>query len=166
MGSLEELLDKQSITEVLYRYCHALDRDDRTLADTVWHPAGTADYRNGDREDGTSPAFHGTAKAFLDWVFERHATFEGTSHQVTNILIEVSGDHASSHAYVTAALWTHDHVITIRARYIDTWSRRDGRWAIERRVMEHDVRLRLDRGEGKGEAIHAAITTAQGADAS
>jgi hypothetical protein len=67
---------------------------------------------------------------------------------VTNILVEVSGDAATSRSYVTAALWTYDQVITIRARYIDTWSRRHGRWAIEQRVMEHDLRLTADRGRG------------------
>jgi hypothetical protein len=147
MSYIEELLDKQAITEVLHRYCHALDRNDRAMADSVWHSTGTADYRSGDREDGTSSAFRGSAKDFLDWVFASHAGFEGTSHQVTNILIELDGDRASSCAYVTAALWTPDVVTIIRARYLDTWARRDQKWAIEERSLEHDLRLSHDRGQ-------------------
>ncbi|MCG3776535.1 MAG: hypothetical protein JW395_3394 [Nitrospira sp.] len=141
MKTIDELRDKQEITEVIHRYCHALDRNDRSMADTIWHADGTADYRNPDREDGSSVSFQGTGQAFLNWVFVSHATFEGTSHQVTNILIELDGDHATSASYVTAALWTATIIITIRARYNDTWTRRDGRWAIERRCMEHDLRL-------------------------
>ena len=48
---------KLAITEVLYRYCRALDRMDRDLADTIWHPGGTADY---------GPTFQGPAAGLLD----------------------------------------------------------------------------------------------------
>ena len=39
---LEILLAKQAITEVLYRYCHAVDRRDADMASTIWHPGGVA----------------------------------------------------------------------------------------------------------------------------
>jgi hypothetical protein len=157
--SLQELLDKQSITEVLHRYCDALDRNDRDLAATIWHPGGTADYQLGDPEDGIMPTFTGAADSFLDWVLERHTTFAGTSHQVTNILVDVNGDEASSRSYVTAALWTHDEVTTIRARYLDTFSRRGGRWAIEHRVTEHDLKVTAPRGASSRASDREAIRT-------
>src|SRR5438477_89804 len=37
---LETLAAKQAITEVIYRYCRGLDRMDRALALSVWHPGG------------------------------------------------------------------------------------------------------------------------------
>ncbi len=59
------------------------------------------------------------------------------SHQVTNVIIHVDGDQAGSEAYVTANLRQQDgDKLTNRmfsARYIDTWSKRGGRWAIDRR---------------------------------
>ena len=42
-AAVEELLAKQAIREVIYRYCRGLDRMDRALALSCWHPGGTAD---------------------------------------------------------------------------------------------------------------------------
>lgn len=63
---------------------------------------------------------------------------------MTNILVEVDGDEAHSESYVTVALgFAHhdgDTIDTVaRARYFDTWSRRDGRWAIDHRRLVIDM---------------------------
>ena len=125
----EDIEAKLAITEVLYRYCRALDRMDRDLADTVWHPGGTADY---------GPTFQGPASGLLDVMWAGHAKLLGHSHQVTNVLIEVDGDRAASEAYVTGTLWDLTEAgalaqLVAVGRYLDRWSRRDGRWAIAER---------------------------------
>ena len=125
-----ELAAKQAITEVIYRYCRALDRMDLAMAATIWHPGGTADY-------GLT-MYQGSGAGFITWVWEQHGAMLAHSHQITNVLIEVDGDRAASEAYVTAALRTEsgpDEPIEIvsRGRYVDRWSRRDGRWAIDHR---------------------------------
>ena len=131
----EDLVVKQAITEVIYRYCRALDRMDRPLADTIWHPGGTADY---------GPAmFQGTGADFLDWVWPTHATMLGHSHQIANVLIEVDGDTAGSESYVTATLWAtfapgELTQIVSRGRYVDRWSKHDGVWAIDHRRFLED----------------------------
>jgi hypothetical protein len=131
---------KLAITEVIYRYCRALDRMDRALADTVWHPAGTADY---------GPTFQGSATGLLDAMWANHAKLLGHSHQVTNILIEVDGDHAGSEAYVTGRLWDAtesgalSHMVAV-GRYLDSWSRRDGVWAIDHRRFVYDAVFPFD----------------------
>lgn len=130
-----ELAAKQSITEVIYRYCRALDRMDLELAATIWHPEGTADY-------GPS-MFQGTGAGFIAWVWEQHTAMHSHSHQITNVLIELDGDRAASEAYVTAALRTEsgpDEPIEIvsRGRYVDRWSYRHGRWAIDHRQFAED----------------------------
>jgi hypothetical protein len=137
---LQELSDKQAITEVLYRYCRGLDRMDLELARSVWHHDGTAHY--GD-------LFNGTAEGFVKWVWEAHAAMERHSHQVTNILIEVDGDSAVSESYVTVALRTKAAAggaveIEARGRYLDRWSRRDGRWAIDHRRFVEDLQRAHD----------------------
>jgi len=137
-ATLEHLLAKQSITEVIYRYCRALDRMDRPLADTIWHPDGTADYG--------PTMFQGTGTGFLDWVWVAHTSMLGHSHQIANVLIEVDGDRAGSESYVTATLWGafEPDVLTqivSRGRYIDRWSCRDGVWAIDRRRFAEDLTL-------------------------
>lgn len=136
MDPVEDLVAKQAITEVLYRYCRALDRVDRALAISCWHPDGTAHY------DGL---FQGSGEAFVDWVFEVHRQgFVAHSHQITNLLVEVDGGRAVSEAYLTAALRQKgqgDSVIDIvgRGRYLDRWSRRQGRWALDHRHHVGDL---------------------------
>lgn len=129
-----ELAAKQAITEVLYRYCRGLDRMDRELADTVWHADGTAHYVG---------MYEGSGQGFLDWVWVQHQALTRHSHQITNVLIEVDGDRAASEAYVTVALRIKvgdDRTdIVSRGRYLDRWSRRDGRWAIDGRVFVEDL---------------------------
>jgi hypothetical protein len=138
MDSIEELLAKQAITEVIYRYCRALDRMDRDEALTIWHPDGTADYG--------PTMYQGTGPGFVDWVWPAHEAMLGHSHQIGNVLVEVDGDRAGSEAYVTATLWGELEpgaltTIVSRGRYVDTWSCRDGVWAIDHRRFAEDLTL-------------------------
>ena len=134
--AVDELGAKQAITDVIHTYCRALDRMDWDRALTVWHADGTADY-------GTN-MYQGTGHGFVEWVWQQHAAMMGHSHQISNILIEVDGDRAASEAYVTAALRLPSDAnaqameIVSRGRYVDTWSRRDGRWAIDHRRFVED----------------------------
>jgi hypothetical protein len=133
---LAALADKQEITEALHRYCHALDRYDREMALAVWHTDGTADYG--------ADLYQGPAEGLVDWLWETHSTTSARSHQVANILVELDGDEARSESYVTVALRFApeggDVVDSIaRARYSDTWSRREGRWAIDHRKLTIDM---------------------------
>jgi hypothetical protein len=126
--------DVRAITEVIYRYCRAIDRLDPELAGTIWHSDGTADY-------GTS--FQGTGSEFLDHVWRTHAPWLGHSHQIANVLVEVDGDRAGSEAYVTAAVWmeaaNEQIAYTVsKGRYVDRWSHRDGAWAIDHRQWVED----------------------------
>ena len=143
---LETLLAKQAVRDALSRYCRGLDRMDKAMAYAVWHPDGTADYEG---------IFEGTGHGFIDWVWEAHAAMERHSHQITNVLTEVDGDRATSESYVTVLLWLAGEgegpqtEIASRGRYLDQWSRREGRWAIEHRchlVDTHSVR-EVTRGE-------------------
>jgi SnoaL-like domain len=128
--SLETLLAKQEITEVLYRYCHAVDRMDADLGSKIWHPDGEAHYEG---------IFEGTGRAFMDWCFQGMALMEGVSHQLTNVLIHVDGETASSESYVHACERTAGNDIIVYGRYSDIWSRRAGEWRIDNRVYRHDV---------------------------
>jgi hypothetical protein len=131
---VRELADKQAIRDVLTRYCRSMDRMDRDLALAVWHPGGTCEYVD---------MFEGTGAGFVDWVWKAHEGMLRHSHQITNVLIDVDGDHAVSEAYVTVALWSppveSPSEIISRGRYLDRWSFRDGRWAIDHRVHVQDL---------------------------
>jgi len=134
------LLDKQAIRDVLARYCRAIDRIDAHLARTVWHPDGTADYVG---------VFTGSGDEFVDFCLTAHMTFAAHSHQITNVLIELNGETAASEAYVTARLrhTGEQHTATdqvVCGRYLDKWSRRDGRWAIDHRIFVTDISSNYD----------------------
>jgi hypothetical protein len=135
---LAELAAKQEITEALHRYCRGLDRMDREMAESVWHPGGTADY-------GES-MYQGTGTGFLDWVWPTHEGFARHSHMVSNAIIgvDVAAGVATSECYVEVWLRTrpNDGVVMDllgRGRYVDRWSLRDGRWAIDHRNYLDDL---------------------------
>jgi hypothetical protein len=127
---LDTLLAKQEITEVLYRYCHAVDRIDSDLGAMIWHGDGLARY------DGI---FEGTGSEFIDFVFDQHRNCDATSHQLTNVLIEVDGEKATSQSYVTACIRAGGVDVTVRGRYLDSWSRRENSWRIDERRFTSDL---------------------------
>jgi SnoaL-like domain len=134
---VDRLAAMQEIKDVLRAYCRGLDRMDRALAESVWHPDGTADY---------GPGYRGSGTGFLDFVWEYHATFAAHSHMLGNELVKVDLESAtaSSEAYVAVWLRTppQDGVVTDlfhRGRYVDQWSRRDGVWAVDHRSYVGDL---------------------------
>ncbi len=141
MDALQSLLDRQAITDLIYRYCRAVDRLDTELGYSIWHTDAQADYCG---------VYNGDGRGFIDFVCEKHRSSVGHSHQVTNILIELDGDKAASEAYTVSAMqFKQDRQlkqITTWARYIDQWSRRDGRWAIDKRVTVRDLAEMRDVG--------------------
>ncbi|MGI5456442.1 nuclear transport factor 2 family protein [Streptomyces sp. CA-249302] len=146
---LAALLAKDAIRDVLHSYSRGLDRMDRALADSVWHADGTADY---------GPGHRGGAAGFLDFVWAFHAGFRSHSHLVANELIrlDLPSGTATSETYVAVWLQTapEDGFVTDqvhRGRYLDRWSLRAGRWAIDHRDyvgdMFHEAR-HADRSPG------------------
>ncbi|MFT3864977.1 MAG: nuclear transport factor 2 family protein [Solirubrobacterales bacterium] len=127
--ALEELLAREAIRAQLHNYCRAMDRRDDALARAVWHEDGTADYG--------AEVFQGRGRDFVDQVSRNHLRRAAHSHQIATIGIEVDGERAASEAYATVRLVTEgaDGVTEERyvGRYLDRWSRREGRWAIDHR---------------------------------
>lgn len=128
------LADRHAIMDLVYRYCRAVDRLDHALGCSVWHADGTADYGEG--------IYQGSGHGFVDFVIHQHGRTLGHSHQVTNIIIELEGDRAATEAYHIAALRImrdgQPHEITVRGRYLDRWSRRNGCWGIDHRITIRD----------------------------
>ena len=93
--ALKALIDRQAITEVLYRYSRAMDRMDREEALAVFHPDAKLLYAHIPLE---SP------QAFVDWVWGVHEQLIRHSHQNSNILIRLDGDRASARTSYLVAL--------------------------------------------------------------
>ncbi len=153
---LQDLIDKQEITEALYTYCRAVDRVDRELGYSIWNEGAEVDYG--------PTIFVGTARGVIDHICDSHLRGIAHSHQIANVLIHIDGDRAASEAYVNSAMrmMSSEQLVQIdtRGRYLDRWSRREGRWGIDRRVFVNDFdearpatsgsippRLRLDRDD-------------------
>ncbi len=131
-SEIDRLVAESDITQSLLRYCRSMDRIDPQLGYTVWHRDGLADYQ----------MFKGTGREFVDWVCEIHRGLITHTHQISPPMISVDQGRAVSETYVTASLvrasGTQQVVSTYRGRYLDNWSRREGRWAIDRRVFVCD----------------------------
>lgn len=141
-AEIEKLLAKQTITELINQYPRGLDRGDRELLLSLAHPG--AKMRFGNRD---FPSW----EAYVDWLIKAHDDMTGNNHRITNILIEINGDRAVSESTGTATLlvpkegnpnlyeerWMH-------SRYLDTWSRRNGKWALDGRHTVSDYRRVLD----------------------
>lgn len=166
---LRLVMDRQEISEVLARYCRSLDRMDKELMSAVFHPAATVRYGG----------FEGTWMQLVEWVWEKHQAFESHSHQMSNMIFSVAADGRSAvtESYVSATFWqsasgsptvtvavapdgaggavaqTPGTQTEVRARYLDQWSRSEGRWAIDHRVCIVDFKTELTAvglvGEGR-----------------
>jgi len=127
---LQTVVDRQAITDVIYRYCRAVDRIDPQLGYSIWNENAVADYGS---------FYQGSGPGVIDLICAQHQHLLCHSHQVSNILIELDGDHAGSEAYVTANLRVQAgeqlKQISSWGRYIDLWSRCNGRWGIDKRVV-------------------------------
>jgi hypothetical protein len=104
----------------------------------VFHEDSWADYGEG--------VYQGPGRGCIDKIIADHGHLTGHSHQIANVLIVLDGteDHrrAGSEAYMTGTMRMmregKEYQILVRARYIDTWEKRAGRWGIVRREIAYD----------------------------
>lgn len=146
--SIADLLDKEAIRELVFTYCRAIDRRDRPLGHSIWHVGATADYGS---------FYRGPGPGVIDAICVCHPYLVDPTHQVGNILIELSGDRASSESYVTATMQMQqgDEIVQIetRARYLDRWERRDDRWGLlHREAITDSYTIQTVRHHGSFEA--------------
>lgn len=132
---LQQLLDKTAITELLTGYLRAIDRGDVDHLRACYLPGATEEHGG---------LYSGPAQGYVDTIAEslRHPRAVAT-HALTNLLIELDGDRATSEHYVLAMTRARadDGVVKdalIASRIIDDLERRDGRWGIARRRLRFD----------------------------
>lgn len=132
--TLGELSDKQEIAETLYRYATALDTRDRELLRDVFLEdasfeigAGVGDFQGVD--------------AIADVVIEFLGGLEASQHILTNPVIVLDGDRASSTCYLHAQHYMPDqrtggNTLEIGGTYHDQLVRTPDGWRIERRRLD------------------------------
>ncbi|PZN95809.1 MAG: hypothetical protein DCF31_05585 [Alphaproteobacteria bacterium] len=131
-SAIDTLIDKQTITELIYRLARSIDRCDADLLGSLFHPDATDDHGS----------FVGTAADFIPWVMGVLGTMERTQHVIGNILIDLDGDSAASETYFVAhhVIAREDGEVLMLAagRYLDRFERRDGQWKFSHRHAVYD----------------------------
>jgi hypothetical protein len=131
---LHEVAAQLAIRKTLARYCRGVDRGDRQLLLSAYHPDAVDDH--GD--------FVGSPDDFATRII---AKFDGTprvgQHHITNVLAEVEGTSARVESYFIALNpqphaegGEHD---LVTGRYLDHFEQRDGEWRIASRKVVLDV---------------------------
>lgn len=123
---LRVLLDRQAIQDCLVRYCRGMDRLDRELLLSAYHPDAIDDHG----------MFVGGPEAFADFFLAFHDENQtATQHIITNHHCELEGDTAHCETYwLYAAMNRQGPPLSLcGGRYVDRMERREGRWAIAAR---------------------------------
>jgi hypothetical protein len=153
--TIETILAREEIADVLHRYARGIDRLDFDLVRSCYHADAYDDHGS---MKGTVDQFIESARRFLP-------KYAATMHFLGNMLIEVDGTEDGSvaraetyavayHRLPTEDGGARDDVWGIR--YVDRFERRNGEWRISYRVVAQEWR-RVDpvpvgrvRGGGPG----------------
>jgi hypothetical protein len=133
---LRDIIDRQEIVECLLRYCRGVDRMDRDLMLSAYHPDAIDD--------------HGLVvmgrKEFVDWALAYHREYQhSTQHAISNVTVEFDGYSAHVESYFT--FWADNREKPNQlayGRYVDRFDKRDGRWAIAARVCITEAVFQVD----------------------
>lgn len=153
--TLQRLVDKEAIRDIMLRYCRSVDRRD-------WE-AMRASFFEDCRDDHAD--FRGTRDEFVAWLRVRHDMpgFFQSTHMISNCLIEfASPELAVVETYFTAKLELtadaggHREMLSrgnkdpleadpsnlrveVLGRYVDRFEKRAGEWRIARRLTVFDA---------------------------
>ncbi len=129
-----ELVAREEIRDVLFRYARGIDRLDVDLVRSCYHDDAHDDHG----------AFRGDLEGFLAWVGDVLTYFDSTMHFLGNQLIEVDGAvaHAESYCVAYHRRGAHDgeepYDLVTALRYVDRLERRGDQWRIADRVCVFD----------------------------
>ena len=128
---IQELWDREQIRQCLQRYARGVDRFDKALILSAFHPDCIDEHGK----------FVGNAEEFVDWALNMHSSAQ-LSHQhcLLNHSCDLDGDTAHCETYfMFTAMNRRGKPLTIGGgRYIDRLEKRDGEWRIAARVTLRD----------------------------
>jgi hypothetical protein len=147
MLAIEDLIARAEITDVLYRYAHAIDRRDFEMLRGCYHVDGF------DNHGG----YVGDADGLVAWIEERHRTVEFSMHFLGNVLIELGEDlntaHVESYCMALQRLPRTDPgepaavTNSTGIRFIDEFEKRGDVWRIASRVVAFEWKRSQTRDE-------------------
>ena len=77
-NAVDQLVAKEAVRDVVYRYCRGIDRLDLDLVRSCYHPDATDDHGS----------FSGTVDEYLAWVEPLLAKYDRTFHFIGNVVID------------------------------------------------------------------------------
>ena len=146
MSTLQDTLDRLDLHDLLARYARAVDRCDAALFAQVWASGARLDYGQGETD----------AASWSEGLIARLSLMHRTQHMISNILVTLAGDSATSEAICLA--WHHFDedgaplVMIVGGRYLDAHIRTAQGWRIAHRryIMDwtetHPSTLELGQG--------------------
>lgn len=133
-----ELDAHRQIHAVMARCARGVDRCDRDVILSCYHPDGFDDHG----------VFKGSPVEFADWVIPVHMALVWTSHYILNIHIELQGDVALAESTMIGILRYREDGqlfdLTGGGRYLDRFENRGAGWLIARRQIVGDW-MRIDK---------------------
>ncbi len=126
--TVEELLAREEITDVVKRLARGTDRLDEQMMASCYHPDGFDDHNS----------FRGSGTEFAKWVCEVLPHFQATMHFIGPPQIALDGAVAQVNTYCVAHHVGESTDMVLGLRYVDRFERRDGVWLIAKRVCAFD----------------------------
>jgi hypothetical protein len=126
LARLEQLLERQDILDCLIRFSRGMDRFDRELFLSAFHPDAVI----------AAGEFVGDPAALYDWASRLHDQGQSaTHHNLLNHTCDIDGDTAHTETYYLFVGRNRDDTNWIAGgRYIDRLERRGGAWKIALRT--------------------------------
>jgi len=131
---IAELLEKESIRDLVRLYSRGVDRQDFELLRTLYAEDGTDDHGS---------LYCGSAAGYVDWLQSVLPSVDITAHCIQNHLIDVRGDRGEGEVYVTAyhrvPAGDGTFIDLIEGnRYLDRYKKCAGVWRFEHRKLIRD----------------------------
>lgn len=152
-ATVDAAIARQQIADLTMAYCRGVDRADEALLQTVFH----------DDSIMVSGAFNGPGKLFASEICKIvRAVFDQTFHSIANQWIDVTGDGAIGETYAIAVATMTDEdgskaEILTGGRYIDRFTRHNGRWGIAERTFVMDWSIKQPSSRIVDEGMFATL---------
>ncbi|MBY3989934.1 nuclear transport factor 2 family protein [Rhodococcus fascians] len=140
-AAIRDLLAEREIRRVIQIYCHAVDRRDLALLQTIYHEGAVENHVH----------YEGDALEFGPYIFPSLTDrgFRLGNHHVTGILVDIDGDTAKAESYFYSAARRFvdpenedgdSELSVLSGRYLDKFENRGGSW----RIVDRKVVIDLD----------------------
>jgi hypothetical protein len=133
-ADVQDLIDREAIRSCLHRYCRGVDRFDRNLILSAFHPDCLDEHGK----------FVGTPEEFVDWALDQHGRAHlSHQHLLLNHTVDIAGEIAHAETYfMFISMNRAGRPVTMGGgRYVDRLEKRAGEWRIAARVTLRDWSL-------------------------